>query len=107
MSIAPNGHKKALRSVRTLISASPQTRRSLLRSSRTLKTASIRFSIDIKVLKDLKRGRAKKTVHAAAAWRSSIAGDRPPHYGVLAFFLFRSGSGDPELQRPAQHRPTL
>ena len=58
MSIAPNGHKNALRSVRTLISI--QTRRSLLRSSRTLKTDAIRFSIDIKVLKDLKRRRAKK-----------------------------------------------
>ena len=31
----------------TLISSSPQARRSLLRSSRTLKTGAIRFSIDM------------------------------------------------------------
>ena len=42
----------------------------------------------------------EKTVRAAAARRSSNAGDRPPRYGVLAFFFDRSGSGDPELQGP-------
>ena len=45
-----------------------------------MKTGTTRFSIDIKVLKDLKRQRAEKMVRAAAARRPSIAGDRPPHY---------------------------
>ena len=50
----------------TLISSSPQARRSLLRSLWTLITNATRFSIDIKVLKDLKKQRSEKTVRAAA-----------------------------------------
>ena len=57
------------------------------------------FSIDIKVLKDLKRQRAKRTVRAAA-WRSSLAGDRPPRYGSPHRPLLTVGRG------PVPRHPT-
>ena len=72
-----------------------------------------RGTIDMQVLKDLKRcfhGRGPVPRQASIAMgnglagvcfsrRSAIAGDRPPPYGPgKVFLLRRSGSGEPELQ---------
>ena len=95
MSIAPNGQKiPKVRKDLNLYSGAPF----VIKVLKDLENESARFSIDIKVLKDLKRRCVKKNGSRSGSSAAKRCGGQAPALRCVGVFLSRSGLGDPELQ---------